>query len=165
MSKVFELLAAIFLLSLPFLILALVWGMIVGALAARKNRSGWLWGILCGVTGPWSLIFMSLIPHAPPGSLEALTVVTVGGTLLAVNVCALPILGWGAYRCPICRGKLTDREWRDKLCSNCGAIQRQTGAARASLFRRTFGWIFLLIILFFLVIVCLPYMGVLDIHQ
>lgn len=161
MPKALEYLCAIFLLTLPLTVPLLIWAILIGALAARKSRNGWLWGAGCGLSVPLSYLLLCALPSSA-GSWAVLIVFAV---CLAGNLAALLILAGSAYRCPRCRGKLTRRQRKERVCPKCGGVGDEISAAISSLSRRARRWIFLLVLLFVMALFLLPYTGLLDIHQ
>ena len=152
-------------LLLPITIPAILWGIFVGELAARKHRNGWLWGGLCGVAVPLSLFVIPQIHFQRPGSWGFAVAVLLGATCVGGNLGITLVLALLAHRCPRCKGKLSKQQWKRRVCPACGGFHKEAEVARARSSRRMSWWFFILLGLLFLFLLILPNTGVMDIHQ
>lgn len=52
---------------------ALVWGIIVGLLAKRKNRNAWAWGVAGALSWLIALLILAFLPYQCPTCNQSLT--------------------------------------------------------------------------------------------
>ena len=102
---------------------ALVWGGIIGGLAARKNRSGLGWGIVAGACVFFFVGCCVAIPSQRKGVAQSVMGVIALGAC-AVGLAEVIILAFVPYQCPICRSKLSREQRRTQICPACGSFQR-----------------------------------------
>lgn len=91
-------------------------GVIIGFLAKRKGRNGWMWGISFGFAvsiGFW-LMFSELASTYPCYSfvLTGLLGFLSGFTGMIVLAFLKPL-------CPKCKNGLTINQWKEKQCPHC----------------------------------------------
>ncbi|MCG2708914.1 MAG: hypothetical protein Q8N12_07735 [Thermodesulfovibrionales bacterium] len=94
-----------------------VFGLIIGRLAKRKNRNGWLWGITFGgiiVLGQ----LIGYINYMNRGDVRVTTFTTGGG--FWIWIIGMISLAFMSHLCPKCKGKLNKEQWKAKNCPRCG---------------------------------------------
>jgi len=87
-----------------------MFGLPIGLLAFRKNYRFWRWFGLSSAI----ICFLGFLDSGKIG-------ISTFGVLVGVSV--ITILAFLPYRCPKCKGKLTNKEWKSKTCPLCGAIK------------------------------------------
>jgi uncharacterized membrane protein YeaQ/YmgE (transglycosylase-associated protein family) len=100
------------------LILGLISGFLIGKLASRKNRNGWLWGIIFGAVWPLGHISgeLGFISRNAIGN-------SIAGAFYSSWIIAMITLAFLPYLCPKCKEKISKKQWKEKICPRCGKLE------------------------------------------
>lgn len=104
---------------LDWIFVGAILGFIIGKLAVRKNRNGWLWGIIFGT----AITVGATIQLTSVQSANPLTgVMEIGSALFCSWIIAMIVLAFKPFLCPKCKEKLNTKQWKEKTCPRCGQL-------------------------------------------
>ena len=109
------------------ILIPLILGALISAIfyksAERKNRRGWIWGTLTGISITAFIFSAIFIPSCVRKDSTEIIIaaVLIYGSLGLFTISAI-VLAFLSPICAKCSKKLTRKQWKNKDCPQCGIL-------------------------------------------